>query len=87
MKRNWKLFGIFMVVIAIFILLVSYAFPDMSYTQKTAWWLLTAAACIFMGAFCIAKKEPPPWWQTVIAIVVAISGIILGKPWALPPGP
>ena len=58
----------------------------MSNKVKALWWFLTAVACIFLGVFALVGKMPV-WWGTVIAVVVAISGVIFGKPWALPPEP
>ena len=58
----------------------------MSNKLKGAWWTLTAVACIFLAAFAFAGKTPV-WYGTAIAVVVAVSGIVFGKPWSPPSGP
>jgi len=57
----------------------------MSKKLKAFWWFLTALACVFEGVWALAGT--PNWWGTAIAIVIAISGIVFGKPWKLPEGP
>lgn len=43
-------------------------------------WFLTAGAALFEGIWVLVGT--PNWWGTVIALVIAVAGIILGKPWA-----
>ena len=57
----------------------------MSKKLKAFWWFLTALACVFEGVWALVGT--PNWWGTAIAIVIAISGIVFGKPWKLPEGP
>ena len=81
---------IFLLLIALIITFivatVAWADNGMSPGARAVWWFLTAVACIFLGAFELIGKKPK-WWATAVALVIAISGIIFGKPWALPPGP
>jgi hypothetical protein len=58
----------------------------MSNKLKAVWWFLTAVACIFLGIFALVGSMPV-WWATAVAIVVAVSGIVFGKPWTPPTEP
>jgi hypothetical protein len=57
----------------------------MSNTQKAIWWFLTGAAAIAEGIMALVGNVP--WYGQVVAIVAAIAGIVLGKPWQPPVGP
>lgn len=90
--RKFKLRRLIFVILVfclMFVFAINFALGQdngMSTGARAAWWFLTAVACLFLGAFELIGRKPK-WWQTTIAIVVAISSIIFGKPWALPPGP
>tara|TARA_Y100000310_G_C20701027_1_gene829905 strand:- start:8539 stop:8712 length:174 start_codon:yes stop_codon:yes gene_type:complete len=45
-------------------------------------WFLTAGAALFQGIWAIVGS--PNWWGTLIALVVAATGVLLGKPWKPP---
>lgn len=51
--------------------------------KKAVGFFLTAAAAIAEGVLVLIGAAPP-WWGTVIALVVAGAGILLGKPWSWP---
>lgn len=60
--------------------------------KKAVWWWLTAVACIaeaVVATLLAAGKiaAAPFWLATVAAVLVAIVGIVLGKPWAWPKPP
>ena len=54
-------------------------------TKKAIWWFVTGIAAFFSGAWSLAGQ--PEWWPTVLALVAAAVGIVLGKPWAPPQEP
>jgi len=51
--------------------------------KKAIPYFLTGSAALALGVFTLVDYNPP-WWGTLIALVVAASGILLGKPWAPP---
>lgn len=57
----------------------------MSQTQKAIFWFLTAAAAIAEGVMALVGTVP--WYGQVVAIVVAVASVVLGRPWAPPAGP
>lgn len=84
--RRIGLFLLITLIIVFVFAAVAWAEGEMSPGAQAAWWFLTAVSCIFLGIFALIGKKPK-WWATAVAIVIAISGIVFGKPWALPPGP
>jgi len=57
----------------------------MSQTQKAVWWFLTGAAAIAEGVMALVGGVA--WYGQVVAIVAAVAGIVLGRPWEPPAGP
>jgi len=57
----------------------------MSNIAKAGWWFLTAVACVFEGTWALVGE--PNWWGTALVLVVAVSGVVFGKPWQKPVGP
>jgi len=86
LRKKFAFLLLFVFIVMFIVTAVAWADGEMSPGAQAAWWFLTAVACIFLGIFALIGKKPK-WWQTAIAIVIAISGIVFGKPWALPPGP
>lgn len=84
--RKFFLLLLIAFIITFIVAAVAWADNGMNPGARAAWWFLTAVSCIFLGAFELIGKKPK-WWATAVALVIAVSGIIFGKPWALPPGP